>query len=62
MTTSALLWYRHGYSLEVGYNLSKRTAVIANYARWTQTQSGLGGITAGRDASAKTQVLLSHSF
>lgn len=51
-----------GYSLEVGYNMSKRTAVIANYARWTQTQAGLGGVTAGRDASGKTQVLLSHSF
>lgn len=51
-----------GYSLEVGYSLSKRTAVIANYARWTQVQAGLGGITAGRDASSKTQVLLSHSF
>jgi len=48
-----------GYSLEYGYAMSKRTSVIANYARWTQVGSGL---TAGRDADTQYQLLLSHSF
>ena len=57
-----------GYSLEVGYNLSKRTALIANFARWTQGAQVAGagaavfGVVANQEASSKTQVLLSHSF
>lgn len=48
-----------GYSLEYGYAMSKRTSVIANYARWTQVASG---IVANADASSQYQLLLSHSF
>jgi len=57
-----------GYALEVGYNLSKRTALIANYARWTQGAQVAGagaavfGTVANQTASNKTQLLLSHSF
>lgn len=56
-----------GYSLEVGYNLSKRTALIANYARWTQGAQVAGagatfGVVANQQASNRTQILLSHSF
>jgi len=49
-----------GYSLEYGYAMSKRTSVIANYARWTQV--GAAGVTTNRDASNQYQLLLSHSF
>lgn len=48
-----------GYSLEYGYAMSKRTSVIANYARWTQVSSGM---LANADASSQYQLLLSHSF
>lgn len=48
-----------GYSLEYGYAMSKRTSVIANYARWTQVASGM---LANADASSQYQLLLSHSF
>lgn len=43
-----------GAALEADYALSKRTMVIANYARWTQV--------VGNDASTQFQLLLSHSF
>lgn len=49
-----------GYSLEYGYAMSKRTSVIANYARWTQV--GGTGVATGQDASSQYQLLLSHSF
>lgn len=50
-----------GTSLELGYALSKRTSVIANYGRWTQTSTA-AGVLAGQDASSQYNVLLSHSF
>lgn len=43
-----------GAALEADYALSKRTMVIANYARWTQI--------VGNDASTQFQLLLSHTF
>lgn len=49
-----------GYSVEYGYAMSKRTSVIANYARWTQIATG--AYAAGTDASNQYQLLLSHSF
>jgi predicted porin len=49
-----------GYSLEYGYDLSKRTSVIANYARWTPV--GGAGVVTNQDASTQYQLLLSHSF
>jgi predicted porin len=48
-----------GYSLEYGYAMSKRTSIIANYARWTQASSG---VLTNPDASNQYQLLLSHSF
>lgn len=56
-----------GSSLQVSYDLSKRTSLIANYARWTQsTTTVLGntvpGLTPGQDASSQYQFLVSHSF
>ncbi len=48
-----------GYSLEYGYAMSKRTSIIANYARWTQVASG---VLPNPDASNQYQLLLSHSF
>jgi hypothetical protein len=57
-----------GYALEAKYDMSKRTAVIANYARWTQgiasasgSANGLG-VAAAQGASSQYQLLLSHSF
>ena len=50
-----------GYSLEYGYAMSKRTSVIANYARWTAFNPA-SGVTVGRDASSQLNLLLSHSF
>jgi len=50
----------NGTSLELGYALSKRTSVIGNYARWTQTTAA--GIAAGTEASSQYQLMLSHSF
>jgi len=50
-----------GYSLEYGYAMSKRTSVIANYARWTQTPAN-SAVNPLADASSKYQLLLSHSF
>lgn len=44
----------NGTALEADYALSKRTMVVANYARWTQV--------VGNDASSQFTVLLSHSF
>jgi hypothetical protein len=49
-----------GYSLEYGYAMSKRTSVIANYARWTAV--GAAGVAANQDASSQYNLLLSHSF
>jgi hypothetical protein len=49
-----------GYSVEYGYAMSKRTSVIANYARWTQIAAGT--YADGTDASNQYQLLLSHSF
>ncbi len=49
-----------GYSLEYGYAMSKRTSVIANYARWTAV--GPAGVAANQDASSQYNLLLSHSF
>lgn len=50
-----------GYSLEYQYAMSKRTSVIANYARWTALPAQ--AVTPSeRDASSQYQVLLSHSF
>ena len=43
-----------GTAIEADYALSKRTKVIANYARWTAVN--------GNDASTQAQVLLAHSF
>ncbi len=43
-----------GSSLQATYALSKRTAVIGNYARWTAVN--------GNDASSQFNLLLSHSF
>lgn len=50
-----------GYSLEYGYAMSKRTSVIANYARWT-AMPAIAAAPAAREASSQYQVLLSHSF
>lgn len=50
-----------GYSLEYGYAMSKRTSIIANYARWTAIGAGLTK-PAENDASSQYQLLLSHSF
>jgi predicted porin len=44
----------NGTAIEADYALSKRTSVIANYARWTAVN--------GNDASSQVQVLLAHSF
>jgi len=44
----------NGTAIEADYALSKRTMLIANYARWTAIN--------GNDASTQAQVLLSHSF
>lgn len=49
-----------GYSLEYGYAMSKRTSVIANYARWTGVTGA--GVVAGQDASSQYNLLLAHSF
>ncbi|OGB32947.1 MAG: hypothetical protein A3F78_21670 [Burkholderiales bacterium RIFCSPLOWO2_12_FULL_61_40] len=49
----------NGTSLQFDYALSKRTAVIGNYARWTQAATG---IAAGQEASSQYQLMLSHSF
>lgn len=49
-----------GAALQASYALSKRTSVIGNYARWTQTTAA--GIAPGRDASTQYQMLVSHSF
>ncbi len=46
-----------GYSLEYGYAMSKRTSVIANYARWTAPTNA-----ASQDASNQYQLLLAHTF
>ncbi|MFZ3220625.1 MAG: porin [Rhodoferax sp.] len=43
-----------GSAVQASYALSKRTSLIGNYARWTQT--------VGNDASSQYQLLLSHSF
>ncbi len=43
-----------GTALEADYALSKRTMVVANYARWTAV--------VGNDASSQFTLLLSHSF
>lgn len=56
-----------GSSLQVSYDLSKRTSLIANYARWTQATTTIGGaaapgLTPGQDASSQYQFLVSHSF
>jgi len=53
-----------GYSLEYGYAMSKRTSVIANYARWTTPAAMNLGFANGNDvaASSQYQLLLSHSF
>lgn len=45
-----------GTSLQASYALSKRTAVIGNYARWT------GYTNVNADASSQFNLLLSHSF
>jgi len=45
-----------GTSLQANYALSKRTSIIASYARWTAFR------VASNDASTETAVLLSHSF
>jgi len=49
-----------GYALEYGYAMSKRTSVIANYARWTAVQGY--GAAVNQDASSQYQLLLSHNF
>ncbi|MBP8053230.1 MAG: porin [Burkholderiaceae bacterium] len=49
-----------GYSLQYGYAMSKRTGVVANYARWTAV--GGAGAVPNRDASSQYQMLLTHSF
>lgn len=49
-----------GYSLEYGYAMSKRTSVIANYARWTPVAVQATGRSV--DATSQYQLLLSHSF
>ena len=49
-----------GYSLQYDYAMSKRTGVIANYARWTAV--GGAGAVPNRDASSQYQLLLTHSF
>jgi hypothetical protein len=46
---------RNGWSLQAAYALSKRTALIGNYARW---DGSVGNTTQAN----QTQVLLSHSF
>lgn len=55
-----------GTSLQVSYALSKRTAVLANYARWTTpVVNAIGspsGVLAGADSSSMYLVGLSHSF
>lgn len=52
-----------GYSLEYGYAMSKRTSVIANYARWTPAFYAAANASGySSDASTQYQVLLSHSF
>ena len=47
-----------GYSLEYGYAMSKRTSVVANYARWTSPV----GVATNKDASSRYQLLLAHAF
>jgi predicted porin len=46
---------RTGYGLKGEYALSKRTSMIAQYARWDAT---VGAVT----ANTRTDLLLSHSF
>ncbi|MFZ3129185.1 MAG: porin [Rhodoferax sp.] len=46
----------NGTSLQATYALSKRTAVIGNYARWTSYTN------VNADASSQFNLLLSHSF
>lgn len=48
-----------GYSLQYGYAMSKRTSVIANYARWTQASAYLAP---SANANTQYQLLLAHSF
>jgi len=43
-----------GTALQASYALSKRTSVIGNYARWTQS--------VGADASSQYMLAVSHSF
>jgi hypothetical protein len=45
-----------GTSLQANYALSKRTNLIASYARWTAFR------VANNDASTETTMLISHSF
>jgi hypothetical protein len=45
-----------GLSLQANYALSKRTSIIASYARWTAFR------VATNESSNETTVLLSHSF
>jgi predicted porin len=46
---------QNGWSVQAAYSLSKRTSMIANYARWDAT--------VGNTSQAnQTQLLLSHSF
>jgi predicted porin len=46
---------QNGWNVQANYALSKRTALIANYARW---DGSVGNTTQAN----QTQVLLSHSF
>jgi predicted porin len=46
---------QNGWSLQAAYALSKRTALIGNYARWD-------GSVANTTQANQTQLLLSHSF
>jgi predicted porin len=46
---------RNGWSLQAAYALSKRTSMIANYARW---DGSVGNTTQAN----QTQLLVSHSF
>lgn len=45
-----------GSSVQANYSLSKRTSVIANYARWAANE------VATNEVSTETTLLLSHSF
>nr|CBA31570.1 hypothetical protein Csp_D27790 [Curvibacter putative symbiont of Hydra magnipapillata] len=46
---------RTGYGLKAEYALSKRTSIVASYARWDKVVNAAG-------ASTETNLLLSHSF